>query len=298
MKKIIVFLLTAVMCLTVLSVSMSAADTVDHHSTIYDIVKFTPVVDGVRDAEYGYSSEVTLRDQGDEFASGSIYYLWDDEKLYFSVEVYDATPTPSELVVDHNGDCIEMLFSLYNYDITATNIKSKQMTDIGDAQFRVMRDKEISACTTVVDNGLDYEKHGGYGKYIFDNTNNDDPASGSNYIVHTSDENGYYFEGFVVWGDELQNSEYPIGEGSIIGLGIQVNDDNNYDNKRDKKVYGANCGPDDMSMSGNRATCAAYKLIDTGLQPETSDPAIIFSVFTIISAGGFTLFAAKKAKKD
>lgn len=242
----------------------------DHHKRIYDIVKFTPLVDGIRDPEYAYSTEVTLRDYGEEYATGSIYFLWDDERLYFSIEIYDKTPSV-DTPISSSADCIDMLFSFYNYDINATDIPAKQMSDIGDAQFRVMSNDEISACTTLVDNGLDYEKHGGYGKYIHDNTNWDDPSKGSNYIVHSYDENGYYFEGFVEWGDELQSSDYPIGEKSIIGIGIQVNDDINNDGVRDKRIYSFNSGSDDMSMTGNRATCGRFELVDPFIYNSHSD---------------------------
>ena len=40
---------------------------------------------------------------------------------------------------------------------------------------------------------------------------------------------------------------------------------------------------------------------DTPDDPEntgTSDPSVIFALATLVSAGGFTLFAAKKSKKD
>jgi hypothetical protein len=301
MKKIIVFLLTAVLCLTTLSVGMAAGDYVREglHGELYPIEKFTPVVDGELDAEYHYSRVVNLRDNGDEYAKGEIYYLWDDDALYFYVDIHDVTPTDGENGIDHESDCIEMLFSLYNYDTTTDTIKSKQPTDIGDSQFRVFRTKDLSDCETIVDNGIKYQdgSHGGFGKWVYDNTNWDNPIEGSNYIIHSNDDEGYYFEGFVKWSPELK--EQTIKDGVIVGLGIQVNDDINGDSKRDLKCYAENSAPNEWSMSGNRATCGMFQLVDNGVQPpETADASVIFALLTVVSAGGFTLFATKKSKND
>lgn len=308
MKKIIVFLLTAVLCLTTIAFATSAAVTENPelYAKIYQIAKFTPKVDGELDPEYNYSDVVNLRDNGEEFAKGQIYYLWDDEKLYFHVNIQDTTPSNPDLAISHEADCIELLFSLYNFDVNATNIPAKRADDIGDAQFRVFRDKVISKCTNIVDNGITYAdgSHGGFGKWVYDNTadlqaGTPDDAS---YIIHWSDNAiGYGFEGFVRWSPALLEST--IKANVVVGLGIQVNDDNNGDNKREMKCYAENSAPNSWSMSGNRATCGKFQLVDLGLEPSDpteplGDASIIFAVASVISAGGFTLFATKKAKKD
>ena len=336
MKKIIVFLLTAVLCLSTLSIAMAAAHE-GLHAEIYPIEKYTPVIDGELDPQYQYSRVVNLRDNGPDFATGKIYYLWDDTRLYFFVEINDTTPSNPDLGVSHESDCIEMLFSVYNFDITADNIKAKQPGDIGDSQFRVFRDKRISACESITDNGITYldGSHGGFGKWVFDvdyeNTN--DPRYGASYIIHWSDNAiGYGFEGFVKWSPELLYDEaHPIEKDLIIGLGIQVNDDNNGDNVRDKKCYSENAGPNDWSMSGNRATCGKFQLVDNGYNasnanankplvtrdgdtkaidnpeedpnagtnvPPLGDISVIFGLLSVISAGGFTVCAVKKSKRD
>lgn len=343
MKKIIVFLLTAVLCLSTLSIAMAAEHT-GLHAEIYPIEKYTPVIDGELDPQYAYSRVVNLRDNGPEFATGQIYFLWDDTRLYFYVDIKDSTPSDPDKGIDHETDCIELNVSLYNFDITADNIKAKQASDIGDSQFRVFRTKQISACTTVVDNGIQYHdgSHGGFGQWTFENTNYSNPAGSSNWIIHwTDDEVGYGFEGFVQWSPALlTDAEHPIVEDVIIGIGIQVNDDNNGDNKREMKCYNENAAPNDWSMSGNRATCGKFQLVNTNYnddnvnankpiindpalgnfvggavstetlppqtpdtpdtpdEPETGDMSAIFALVSVISAGGFTVFATKKSKKD
>jgi len=336
MKKIIVFLLTAVLCLSAMSVSMAAAHE-GLHAEIYNIEKYTPIIDGVLDPEYKYSREVKLRDNGPDFASGSIYFLWDDTRIYFYVDIKDSTPSDPEKGIDHETDCIEMNFSAYNFDITADNIKAKQPTDIGDSQFRVFRDKTISACETMIDNGITYfdGSHGGFGKWVYDNNNETDPRYGSSYIIHWTDNSiGYGFEGFIKWSpDLLFDEQHPIVKDVIIGIGIQVNDDNDGDNEREMKCYNENAAPNDWSMSGNRATCGKFKLVDNGYNasntnankpsvkrgddvavidnpevpggtdnetdpPETYDVSAIFGLLSVISAGGFTVCAVKKSKKD
>ena len=91
-------------------------------------------------------------------------------------------------------------------------------------------------------------------------------------------------------------------------------------------------------MSSNRATCGMFQLIDSGIEPtvtepettepetpaetpaatepetepetapetdapetdapETADASVIFALLTVVSAGGFTVCAAKKSKKN
>ena len=341
MKKIIVFLLTAVLCLATLSIGMAAegptaADIADDatavegsfreglHAEIYPIEKFTPVIDGVRDAEYQYSREVVLRDNGPEFAKGSIYYLWDDDALYFYVDIKDSTLPDGDTAINHESDCIEMLFSVHDYNPFLETITSKQAADIGDSQFRVMRTTDLSDCKNLVDTDVKYAdgSHGGFGKWVYDNTNwedLDDRESNASFIIHTNTDEGYFFEGYVRWSPELKEAG-DIQKNSIIGLGIQVNDDINGDSVRDKKCYADNSGPNEMSMSQNRATCGVFRLVDNGKTastetedtepvdtdpidppastPETADPSVIFALLTVVSAGGFTVFAAKKSKND
>lgn len=342
MKKIIVFLLTAVLCLATLSIGMAAEDgptaadiPVDAtvveggfrtglHAEIYPIEKFTPVIDGVRDAEYQYSREVVLRDNGPEFATGSIYYLWDDTALYFYVDIKDSTLPDGDTAINHESDCIEMLFSVHDYNPFLETITSKQASDIGDSQFRVMRTTDLSECKNIVDTDVKYAdgSHGGFGKWVYENStfgDENDPSVNASFIIHTNTDEGYFFEGYVAWSPELKEAG-DIVANSIIGLGIQVNDDIDGDSKRDKKCYADNSGPNEMSMSGNRATCGVFRLVDNGKgtvveppvteepgtdpidppvsAPETADPSVIFALLTVVSAGGFTVFAAKKSKND
>ena len=338
MKKIIVFLLTAVLCLGALSVGMSAGDYVreGEHGRLFAIEKFTPKIDGELDPEYLYSDKVVLRDNGPEFATGEFYYLWDDEALYFHMTIHDSTVADPENATDHESDCIEMLFSLYNYDTTVANIPAKQPSDIGDAQFRVFRTKDISDGECLVDNGIKYQdgSHGGFGKWVYDNNNEENPELGSSFIILTFDDEGYSFEGFVKWSPDLKGetedyTEATIKENAIIGLGIQVNDDNDGDGKRNMKCYADNSAPNDWSMSSNRATCGMFQLVNSGIEPtetepdetepetpaetpaetapettpeettpETADASVIFALLTVVSAGGFTVCAAKKSKKN
>ena len=241
------------------------------HGEIYPIAKHTPTIDGKIDREYGYSRVVNIRDNGEEYAKGRIYYLWDDEALYFFVAIYDSTPPDPDIGIDHNSDCVEMLFSLYNFDYNTDTIKAKQADDPGDAHLRVFRTKDISDCTTLVDNGLKYQggAHGGFGRWVYDNTDWEDPQLGSNYIIHSDDADGYYFEGFVKWSPEIK--DYVAKHGTIIGLGIQVNDDIDRDNNRDIKCYNENGGPNDWSMSGNRATCGKFMLVDKDMYGDAPD---------------------------
>lgn len=228
---------------------------------IYEIEKYTPKIDGELDAQYAYSRVVNLRNNGPSFAKGQIYYLWDDEAIYFYVEIHDTTPTDPH-GIDQDSDCIDMLFSLYDFDVNADFIEAKRADDIGDAQFRVFRTKAISPCTTVVDNGILYPdgSHGGFGKWVFENTDFEDPQKGSNYILHWTDDGvGYGFEGFIKWSPALLEV---IEEGLIIGLGVQVNDDNNNDGDREMKCYNENAGPNNWSMTSDRSTCGKFRMVD------------------------------------
>ena len=239
------------------------------HAEIYEIYKYTPTVDGLLDVQYRYSREVTLRDHGSEYATGNIFFLWDDDALYFYIIVKDPTPQS-----DYNGgaeeyQCIDIMMSIANFDPTAENIPGKLADDIGDAQFRIFNDNVISDCMTVVDNGIKYAdgSHGGFGKWVYENTNMSDPASGSNYMVHSYDDGGFVAEGFIKWSPELKESV--IKDGLIIGIGLQYNDDIDDDGQRDRKIYSSNAGPDNMSMAGNRATCGKFVLEGEDKSPES-----------------------------
>lgn len=255
MKKIANVLLCAALVASAMS-QVAFADEEDPHSQIYEIAYGTPEMDLVLDDCYKSSTEVTFNpDMGD--AGGQVYFTWDEEKLYFYVHIDDKTPctTTAATVVDHNTDSIEFLVSLYNFDPNADKITAKDIADIGDAQFRIFRTKEAFECTDLVTNNLDYNAHGGFGFYTW--------AEETSYIVHDGGtEDGYTFEGYFKWGEELQTSDHPIGEGSIIGLGFQINDDTNDDGVRDAKIYNLNANPAG-SMSTDRSTCGKFELVKT-----------------------------------
>ena len=236
------------------------------HGELYPIEYYTPIIDGELDAAYKYSRVVHLRDNGDKYARGTIYFLWDDSALYFHVTILDSAMHMPDLAGNH-GETIDMMFSLADFDTSATQIVPKRADDFGDAQFRVFSNKVISRCTTLVDNGINYSlgDYGGFGKWVWENTNMDDPESGSNYIVHNVTENGFTFEGFVKWSPELLESD-SINNGSIIGIGIQYDDDINDDGQRDLKCYNENAAPNNWSMSGNRATCGKFILVHRELR--------------------------------
>ena len=230
------------------------------HAEVYSIARFTPLIDGNLDAEYKYSTKVSLRDNGPECATGTAYFLWDDGALYFYITVNDLTPQGSSTALYEEYQSLDIMMSLARFDPTADNIPAKLAEDIGDAQFTIYSNNLLSDCKTVVDSEIKYSdgSRGGFGKWVYDNTDWNDPKNGSNYMVHTFDDNGFTAEGFIKWSPELK--EIISRKGHIIGIGLQYNDDINDDGRRDKKCYSENAGPDSMSMSGNRATCGKFVL--------------------------------------
>ena len=232
------------------------------HNELYEITQYTPIIDGKLDSEYEDSRKVTLRDNGSQYAHGDIYFLWDSEALYFHITIYDSTPQYDNMLFEE-PESLDIFLSLYNYDPSAEYIEARRADDIGDAQFRIMRTKDISDCTTVVDCGLKYKdgSHGGFGKWVYENTDLANPQKGSNYIVHYNDDEKLVVEGFIKWSPELKEV---IGGGLVIGIGLQYNDDINDDDRRDRKIYNDNAGDNSMSMSGNRATCGTF-VLDNGI---------------------------------
>lgn len=267
MKKIATVLIGAILCASGMAHFAYAADE-DPHSQVYEIAYGTPEIDLVLDDCYKNSTEVTFNpDMGD--AGGSAYFAWDEEKLYFYVHVEDKTPctTTAATVVDHNTDSIEFIVSLYGFDPSADSIKAKDILDIGDAQFRIFRTKEAYECKDLVTNNLDYNAHGGFGFYTW--------AEESSYIVHDGGtEDGYTFEGYFNWGEELQTSDKPLGEGSVIGIGFQINDDTNDDGVRDAKIYNINANATG-SMSTDRSTCGAFMLVKETVATEEPTPEVV-----------------------
>lgn len=251
MKKLTSAILSALVCASVLAPTVYAAD---RHSEVFEIAYGTPEMDLVLDDCYKNSTEVTFNtDMGD--ANGSVYFTWDEKNLYFYVHIDDSTPCTESAKngTDHNTDSIEICTSFYGFDPTADSLTAKDVNDIGDAQFRVFRTKEFYDNTDLTTNGLDSMYCGGYAFYT--------DLEESSFVIHDGGtETGYTFEGYVAWGEELQTSDKPIGEGSVIGIGLQINDDTNDDGARDKKIYSINSDPT-KSMSTDRATCGAFQLV-------------------------------------
>lgn len=271
MKKLTSAILSALVCASVLAPTVYAAD---RHSEVFEIAYGTPEMDLVLDDCYKNSTEVTFNtDMGD--ANGSVYFTWDEKNLYFYVHIDDSTPCTESAKngTDHNTDSIEICTSFYGFDPTADSLPAKDVNDIGDAQFRIFRTKEFYDNTDLTTNGLDSMYCGGYAFYT--------DLEESSFVIHDGGtETGYTFEGYVAWGEELQTSDKPIGEGSIIGIGLQINDDTNDDGARDKKIYSINSDPT-KSMSTERATCGAFQLVkapveeteaETVAEPETTAP--------------------------
>ncbi len=268
MKKITVLFLTAILCLSVSVMTSFAAGNPD--SPIFDIAYGTPEIDLELDACYLESTKVTFNsDMGD--AGGFAYFAWDYDKLYFFVQVDDSTPCPKNAasVTNHQTDSIELITSLYTYSTDATEIASQVMSDIGDAHFRILRTNERVENSDLTSHGLDYNAHGGFGLYTWKNS--------SSYVLHNGGtDKGYAFEGYFEWSPELLESDKPIDEGSVIGLGLQINDDTNDDGTRDKKIYSINANPE-TSMTSNRATLGAFKLA----APVIVDEAVVSETVTV-----------------
>ena len=266
MKKIYCIFIAALLCLTAL-VPTSAATSAEEHEKVYEIAYGTPVLDMKLDDCYKKSTLVTFNtEMGD--ANGEVYYCWDETALYFHVTINDKTPCPKTaagvLSNTYNTDSLEMITSLYKFDPKATKLPAKVLEDIGDAQFRIYRTKVNYSCEDLVTNDLSPT---GVGGFYADTMVND----GSKVVHNGGTDDGYMCEGYVKWSDELQKSDAPLGEGSIIGLGLQINDDANDDGKRDKKIYNINANASG-SMSSDRATCGAFKLVKTAAATTTAAP--------------------------
>lgn len=300
MKNKFAFLLVAMLCASAMTQTVLAAD---EHDQVYEIAYGTPTIDLELDDCYMASTEVTFNtEMGD--ANGSVYMTWDEEKLYFYIEIDDKTPCTktAATVGDHNTDSIDIMTSLYGFDPDAETIPAKVAEDIGDAQFRVFRTNQIHENKDLTTNGLASEAHGGFGVYIADN--------GGSYILHNGGTDaGYIFEGYFVWGEELQSSDKPIEAGSIIGLGFQINDDANDDGTRENKIYSLNADAS-KSMTTERATLGAFELLEkvevvetveaaettetadaaaeVATAPKTFDASILCAIGSAIAAFGFT----------
>lgn len=165
----------------------------------------------------------------------------------------------------------------------------------------MFRTNQIHENKDLTTNGLASEAHGGFGVYIADN--------GGSYILHNGGTDaGYIFEGYFVWGEELQSSDKPIEAGSIIGLGFQINDDANDDGTRENKIYSLNADAS-KSMTTERATLGAFELLEkvevvetveaaettetadaaaeVATAPKTFDASILCAIGSAIAAFGF-----------
>lgn len=82
-----------------------------------EVFKGTPVVDGVKDELYNYTTTYPIANKtsgSTGTTTGAMNALWDGNKLYIYIESYDTTPYTGALEQAYLADCIEYFFDLNN----------------------------------------------------------------------------------------------------------------------------------------------------------------------------------------
>ena len=109
MKKILAFVFVAVLMFTLALPAMAAVQ--------IDAPKGTPVVDGVKDDCYGAGVDVKAWREGtnkESGAWGTVYAAWDENFIYYYMEVIDTTPNHSHDSNDYQTDNVEFFLDWFN----------------------------------------------------------------------------------------------------------------------------------------------------------------------------------------
>jgi len=118
MRKLISFLIISMLVASAFSFNAHAALREKKANVSYG----TPVIDGVKDDLYNNSTEIRIEyvtsiansaTEGDPYATGSAWMLWDENALYIYLEVVDTTPVTQPLE-GFSSDAFEMVFDFDN----------------------------------------------------------------------------------------------------------------------------------------------------------------------------------------
>lgn len=302
MKKILALVLVTVM-MVMLAIPVMAI-------TEVTAPKVTINLDGVRDDGYAGPYDIKAF-KADEGATGQLWTAWDDNYVYYYIEITDTTPY-HEHGNDYECDCIEMFFDWYN-------AKDDDTTDIAHPywQYRTASAPDPSNDGRQFTNGINQAAgEDGTGWTVEAHVASQTANNVVKPLNGTDLKGGYIVETRIAYKDFGIN----IGEGSVIGIDFQIGD-NQEDAGRTAQIFiGTEYQSEDQwqypsSLGGTLKLGPAPAAPEPEPEPEvpdvvvdtpapapaptpaptTGDGAIIFAVLAVVAMAG-ALVIAKRAK--
>ena len=191
----------------VLTLAMMAALAVPAMAATITAPKAAITIDGTRDDAYGGPWDIAAYRSDDmNGATGKLWAAWDDNFIYYFIEVNDATPN-HEHGNSYERDCVELFFDWYNAKEDDTSDDTKPYW-----QYRIM--------SAPNEDGEQFNhtiNHAalGWGPYDDDHQS----SMEANIVVNYS-ATGYSFE----IGIEYKKFGVNIAEGAVVGVDYQIGD--------------------------------------------------------------------------
>jgi len=199
MKKFIAI----VLCMILLTIPVLAA-------TSITAPKATINLDGVKDDAYAGPFDVKSF-RADPGATAKVWAAWDDNYIYYYIEVADATPFHEHGNM-YERDCVEMFFDWYN----------AKDEDTGDEDHPYW---QLRICSAPNEDGKQFSLNINYAALGWDDHEEEYNILG-NSVVKLSATN-YIVEVRVPY----KQAGIKVGEGSVIGIDFQIGDNQTGDGR-------------------------------------------------------------------
>ncbi|MCL2772536.1 MAG: LPXTG cell wall anchor domain-containing protein [Oscillospiraceae bacterium] len=253
LKKITVILVFVLICAMSVLPVMAAAALPDNMVTLPAAPKATCVIDGVRDDGYGDWFNMTkLRNDATVGATGRFCTAWDDNNIYYYIEVNDTTPNHDSANA-WDRDCVEFF-------VDWNSMRDTDLSNTDDPYWQIR-------IASAPDSNGEQNTNGGTSGLVGSNLNGD---TGINYKVvplvagDTALAQGYVIE--VALPIALATGAKPLKVGGSVIVDVQICDNQN-GNARDSQSFLVPDDPDTDAQSGNPSACRGILPLGAAVVP-------------------------------
>ena len=310
MRKLLSIIIISMLIISIFSVNSNAV----LRSKSANVSYGTPKIDGIMDECYKNSTEIVIEyrasvannaTDADESAIGHAWLCWDENYLYLYVDVLDKTPVTKPLD-NFSSDAYECVFDFDNNNSDADNTV-ESFSPNGIFVKTLAYAKTVGSPEFELDLGppMGTEHHLWF---------IEQPLS-EHETVCVIKPDGYIIERRIPVNNAVKAMFKP---GYVCGFQIWLLDDIDDNNQRDFKLsWGEPTGEVGVGNYNKSASCEELIFIEAPpiivieeeeeiagetvvnppvktSSPQTSDPLILISLFTLISAGGLLGLKRKK----
>lgn len=279
MKKILSCTVAGTLLLVAMLVPTNAA------SAEYGAAYGTPVVDGVLDEAYKNSDKYTItfgKDGAESYSTAEVYWLWDENKLYYYADVTDDTPSTN---------------------VNTSNLNDIWKTDCVEFGFNVTPDKETGDPHNTANSAV-YLAALGYGEAmdVYGALNQIESIKNSSFCAAVETDKGWALEiELPIFNDETGLTP---AAGDKIAMYTILHNDTDNDNVRNSETYSnadaIGCQYDSSKMDKvvlmeKPAVVEPAEVVDTAAAtdapvtaPQTMDALAVIGVTLALSAYGMS----------